>query len=68
MSLVVPALPLNETMMKEIPKDHVPMMQIECEVTATGLINVPQRLVPTFSRGQDQKESPDKRDRMRRNR
>lgn len=43
MSLVLPAIPLNDT--KQPPKDHVAMMQIDCEVTNTKLVHVREELI-----------------------
>ncbi|CAL7948068.1 unnamed protein product [Xylocopa violacea] len=44
MSLVLPALPMNETF--STPSNHVTMMQIDCEVTNTQLLHLQQSIIP----------------------
>ncbi|KZC07838.1 PREDICTED: cyclic AMP-dependent transcription factor ATF-6 alpha [Dufourea novaeangliae] len=44
MSLVLPALPMNETF--STPANHITMMQIDCEVTNTQLLHLQQSVIP----------------------
>lgn len=44
MSLVLPALPMNETF--STPSNHITMMQIDCEVTNTQLLRLQQSIIP----------------------
>ncbi|XP_022236962.1 cyclic AMP-dependent transcription factor ATF-6 alpha-like isoform X2 [Limulus polyphemus] len=44
MSLVMPAMTFNETM--EHPKDHVTMMQIDCQVMNTKLVYIKESAIP----------------------
>ncbi|XP_026669739.1 cyclic AMP-dependent transcription factor ATF-6 alpha [Ceratina calcarata] len=44
MSLVLPALPMNETF--STPTNHITMMQIDCEVTNTQLLHLQQSIIP----------------------
>ncbi|XP_076287075.1 bZIP_ATF6 domain-containing protein ATf6 [Lasioglossum baleicum] len=44
MSLVLPALPTNETF--STPTNHITMMQIDCEVTNTQLLHLQQSVIP----------------------
>nr|XP_031848384.1 cyclic AMP-dependent transcription factor ATF-6 alpha isoform X1 [Nomia melanderi]XP_031848385.1 cyclic AMP-dependent transcription factor ATF-6 alpha isoform X1 [Nomia melanderi]XP_031848386.1 cyclic AMP-dependent transcription factor ATF-6 alpha isoform X1 [Nomia melanderi] len=44
MSLVLPALPTNETF--STPANHITMMQIDCEVTNTQLLHLQQSVIP----------------------
>ncbi|XP_066993421.2 cyclic AMP-dependent transcription factor ATF-6 alpha isoform X1 [Anabrus simplex] len=48
MSLVLPALPFNESM--SAPPNHVTMMQIDCEVTNTQLLHVNEGDIPAHLR------------------
>ncbi|GLH06122.1 Uncharacterized protein GBIM_11630 [Gryllus bimaculatus] len=48
MSLLLPALPFNESM--AAPPNHVTMMQIDCEVTNTQLLNVKEGDIPVHLR------------------
>nr|XP_012152167.1 PREDICTED: cyclic AMP-dependent transcription factor ATF-6 alpha isoform X2 [Megachile rotundata] len=45
MSLVLPALPMNETF--STPANDITMMQIDCEVTNTQLLHLQQSIIPT---------------------
>ncbi|KAH3791575.1 cyclic AMP-dependent transcription factor ATF-6 alpha-like isoform X4 [Dreissena polymorpha] len=49
MSLVMPAVALNESMMPR--DDEVGMMQIDCEVMNTNLIHVSKSSIPRYARG-----------------
>ncbi|KDR16855.1 Cyclic AMP-dependent transcription factor ATF-6 beta [Zootermopsis nevadensis] len=51
MSLVLPALPFNESM--TAPPNHVTMMQIDCEVTNTQLLHVKKGDIPAHLRQND---------------
>ncbi|XP_076654260.1 bZIP_ATF6 domain-containing protein ATf6 isoform X2 [Halictus rubicundus] len=44
MSLVLPAVPPNETF--STPRNHITMMQIDCEVTNTQLLHLQQSVIP----------------------
>ncbi|XP_033353514.1 cyclic AMP-dependent transcription factor ATF-6 alpha isoform X2 [Bombus vosnesenskii] len=46
MSLVLPALPMNETF--STPANHITMMQIDCEVTNTQLLHLQQSIIPNL--------------------
>lgn len=46
MSLLLPAMPMNETM--QPPPHHVSMMQIDCEVTNTRLLHVNEASIPPY--------------------
>ncbi|PSN41901.1 hypothetical protein C0J52_06801 [Blattella germanica] len=48
MSLVLPALPFNESM--TAPPNHITMMQIDCEVTNTQLVHVKKGDIPAHMR------------------
>ncbi|XP_033228150.1 cyclic AMP-dependent transcription factor ATF-6 alpha isoform X2 [Belonocnema kinseyi] len=50
MSLVFPALPVNETL--SAPPNHVTMMQIDCEVTNTQLLHLKNSVIPEHLRNQ----------------
>lgn len=50
MSLVLPVVPLNDTM--QPPKGHIAMMQIDCEVMNTKLVNIKETMIPNSSRKQ----------------
>ncbi|XP_046651329.1 cyclic AMP-dependent transcription factor ATF-6 alpha-like isoform X2 [Daphnia pulicaria] len=47
MSLLLPAMPLNQTM--QPPSGHVAMMQIDCEVTNTRLLHIREDSIPPFT-------------------
>lgn len=49
MSLLLPAMPLNETM--QAPPHHVSMMQIDCEVTNTRLLHINEESIPPYYDG-----------------
>jgi len=49
MSLLLPAIPLNETM--QAPPHHVSMMQIDCEVTNTRLLHINEASIPPYYDG-----------------
>jgi len=51
MSLVLPALPFNESM--TAPPNHITMMQIDCEVTNTQLLHVKKGDIPAHLRQND---------------
>lgn len=51
MSLVLPALPINESM--TAPPNHITMMQIDCEVTNTQLLHVKKGDIPAHLRQND---------------
>lgn len=46
MSLLLPAMPLNQTM--HAPRGHIAMMQIDCEVTNTRLLHIREDSIPPF--------------------
>ncbi|KAJ9600901.1 hypothetical protein L9F63_000944, partial [Diploptera punctata] len=52
MSLVLPALPFNESM--TAPPNHITMMQIDCEVTNTQLLHVKKGDIPEHMRQPNQ--------------
>ncbi|XP_076376866.1 bZIP_ATF6 domain-containing protein ATf6 isoform X1 [Megalopta genalis] len=51
MSLVLPALPTNETF--STPANHITMMQIDCEVTNTQLLHLQQSVIPNHLKNSD---------------
>ncbi|XP_076232070.1 bZIP_ATF6 domain-containing protein ATf6 isoform X2 [Calliopsis andreniformis] len=55
MSLVLPALPMNETF--STPPNHITMMQIDCEVTNTQLLHLQQSVIPNHFRNNNRSES-----------
>lgn len=62
MSLLLPAMPLNETM--QPPPRHVSMMQIDCEVTNTRLLHISEDTIPPYysgNRSTDRKADAGKR-------
>ncbi|XP_053987006.1 cyclic AMP-dependent transcription factor ATF-6 alpha isoform X1 [Hylaeus volcanicus] len=60
MSLVLPALPMNETF--STPANHITMMQIDCEVTNTQLLHLQQSVIPNHLKsnrsGSHMRETP----------
>lgn len=48
MSLVLPAVPINETL--STPANRITMMQIDCEVTNTQLLHLHQSVIPNHLR------------------
>lgn len=55
MSLVLPALPMNETF--STPANHITMMQIDCEVTNTQLLHLQQSIIPNHLKSANRSES-----------
>ncbi|GAB6033149.1 activating transcription factor 6 [Chamberlinius hualienensis] len=51
MSLILPAIPLNDTVRP--PKNRVAMMQIDCEVMNTKVVYVKESLIPSHVRRQN---------------
>lgn len=50
MSLMFPAFGLNDSRMPGTGNDHITMMQIDCEVLDTSLIQVKEKLIPDHLR------------------
>ncbi|CAK9810656.1 Cyclic AMP-dependent transcription factor ATF-6 alpha [Anthophora plagiata] len=55
MSLVLPALPMNETF--STPANHITMMQIDCEVTNTQLLHLQQSIIPNHLKSNNRSRS-----------
>ncbi|XP_043254486.1 cyclic AMP-dependent transcription factor ATF-6 alpha [Colletes gigas] len=55
MSLVLPALPMNETF--STPANHITMMQIDCEVTNTQLLHLEQSVIPNHLKSNNRSRS-----------
>ncbi|OAD57031.1 Cyclic AMP-dependent transcription factor ATF-6 alpha, partial [Eufriesea mexicana] len=55
MSLVLPALPMNETF--STPANHITMMQIDCEVTNTQLLHLQQSIISNHLKSTNRSES-----------
>merc|ERR1719361_2623448 len=49
MSLLLPSVPLNDSM--QPPENHVAMMQIDCEVMNTRLLHIHQDSIPAHVKG-----------------